>query len=136
MERGRSQVLQIDPLIFRTWLNILAKVPNSILWLLRFPAPGEAHLKQTATQWANEEVASRIVFTDVSPVRQLSFEATSTDLPQKQLHIARGRIGDLFLDSTEVRPRVSCVGLDLTLILNLIRSAVIRPVQSEFTFQI
>ena len=66
-------LFKIDPLIFRTWLNILAKVPNSILWLLRFPAPGEAHLKQTATQWANEEVASRIVFTDVSPVREYFF---------------------------------------------------------------
>lgn len=67
---GASQLtylyLQIDPFIYRIWLNILTKHPNSILWLLRFPAPGEAHLKETAKRWVGEEVASRIVFTDVA----------------------------------------------------------------------
>lgn len=56
---------QIDPLIFKVWLDILKAVPNSILWLLRFPAPGEPHLKATAERWAGPEVASRVVFTDV-----------------------------------------------------------------------
>lgn len=80
-------MVQIDPFIFRIWLSILKRFPNSILWLLRFPAPGEAHLKDTARQWAGEEVASRVVFTDVA---------------NKNEHIHRGRIADLFLDTTEV----------------------------------
>lgn len=83
-----SPCAQIDPFVFRIWLNILKKHPNSILWLLRFPAPGEAHLKDTAIRWAGEEVASRIIFTDVA---------------NKNEHIHRGRIADLFLDTTEVR---------------------------------
>lgn len=79
---------QIDPFIFRIWLEILKKHPNSVLWLLRFPAPGEAHLKETALRWAGKEVADRVIFTDVA---------------NKNDHIHRGRIADLFLDTTEVR---------------------------------
>ncbi|GAA6000119.1 hypothetical protein JCM5350_004281, partial [Sporobolomyces pararoseus] len=81
-----NQLYKIDPFIFRIWLSILKRFPNSILWLLRFPAPGEAHLKDTARQWAGEDIASRIIFTDVA---------------NKNEHIHRGRIADLFLDTTE-----------------------------------
>lgn len=77
---------QIDPTTFRTWLQILKDVPNAILWLLRFPDPGEANLLRTARDWAGEEVASRIIFTEVAP---------------KQQHIARARVCDLFLDTPE-----------------------------------
>lgn len=77
---------QIEPTTFRTWLRILAKVPKAILWLLRFPDLGESNLKRTARQWAGEEVASRIWFTDVAP---------------KSQHISRARVCDLFLDTPE-----------------------------------
>ncbi|GAA6060386.1 hypothetical protein JCM10212_004639 [Sporobolomyces blumeae] len=81
-----NQLYKIDPFIYKIWLSILKRFPNSILWLLRFPAPGEAHLKETARQWAGDEVANRVVFTDVA---------------NKNEHIHRGRIADLFLDTTE-----------------------------------
>ncbi|KAG0070858.1 hypothetical protein BGZ89_012279 [Linnemannia elongata] len=81
-----NQLYKIDPQIFKVWLQILAKVPNSILWLLRFPAAGEPHLLRTANEWAGPSVASRVIFTDVAP---------------KQIHIHRGRIADLFLDTPE-----------------------------------
>ncbi|KAF9197319.1 hypothetical protein BGZ49_002304 [Haplosporangium sp. Z 27] len=81
-----NQLYKIDPQIFKVWLQILARVPNSILWLLRFPAAGEPHLLRTANEWAGPSVASRVVFTDVAP---------------KQVHIHRGRIADLFLDTPE-----------------------------------
>lgn len=77
---------KIDPTTFRTWLRILGAVPNAVLWLLRFPELGENNLKRTARQWAGEEVANRIIFTDVAP---------------KQQHIARARVCDLFLDTPE-----------------------------------
>nr|CAC28786.1 related to UDP-N-ACETYLGLUCOSAMINE--PEPTIDE N-ACETYLGLUCOSAMINYLTRANSFERASE [Neurospora crassa] len=79
-------VQQIDPTTFRTWLRILAHVPKAVLWLLRFPELGENNLRRTAKLWAGEEVASRIIFTDVAP---------------KQQHIARARVCDLFLDTPE-----------------------------------
>ncbi|OTB05292.1 glycosyltransferase family 41 protein [Hypoxylon sp. CI-4A] len=81
-----NQLYKIDPSTFRTWLRILSNVPNAILWLLRFPELGERNLKKTARLWAGEEVASRIIFTDVAP---------------KQQHISRARICDLFLDTPE-----------------------------------
>ncbi|KAK4992089.1 hypothetical protein LTR66_006386, partial [Elasticomyces elasticus] len=47
-----NQLYKIEPTIFRTWLRILARVPNAILWLLRFPDLGESHLLSTARLWA------------------------------------------------------------------------------------
>ncbi|KAJ3028060.1 hypothetical protein HK097_006034, partial [Rhizophlyctis rosea] len=81
-----NQLYKIDPDIFATWMNIIKRVPNSILWLLRFPPAGEAHLRQKARELVGEEVASRLIFTDVAP---------------KHLHIHRGRIADIFLDTPE-----------------------------------
>lgn len=81
-----NQLYKIEPTTFRTWLRILARVPNSILWLLRFPDLGESHLLATARLWAGREVASRVIFTDVAP---------------KHLHISRARVCDLVLDTAE-----------------------------------
>ncbi|KAF2771969.1 UDP-N-ACETYLGLUCOSAMINE--peptide N-ACETYLGLUCOSAMINYLtransferase [Teratosphaeria nubilosa] len=81
-----NQLYKIDPTTFRTWLRILARVPKSILWLLRFPDLGESHLLSTARLWAGQEVASRVIFTDVAP---------------KHLHISRARICDIVLDTAE-----------------------------------
>lgn len=79
-------IVQIDPSTFRAWLRILSNVPKAVLWLLRFPELGECNLRRTAKAWAGEEVASRIMFTDVAP---------------KQQHISRARVCDIFLDTPE-----------------------------------
>ncbi|KAF2723378.1 glycosyltransferase family 41 protein [Polychaeton citri CBS 116435] len=81
-----NQLYKIEPTTFRTWLRILARVPNAILWLLRFPDLGEFHLKNTALLWGSKEVASRVRFTDVAPKHQ---------------HISRASICDLVLDTPE-----------------------------------
>ncbi|OJZ92559.1 glycosyltransferase family 41 protein [Aspergillus luchuensis CBS 106.47] len=81
-----NQLYKIEPTTFRTWLRILARTPNAVLWLLRFPDLGEQNLRETAVAWAGEETASRIIFTDVAP---------------KNTHISRAKILDLFLDTPE-----------------------------------
>ncbi|KAG6041178.1 hypothetical protein E4U41_005713 [Claviceps citrina] len=81
-----NQLYKIDPTTFRSWLRILAQVPRAVLWLLRFPEPGESNLRATARLWAGPEVASRIIFTDVA---------------SKNQHITRARVCDLFLDTPE-----------------------------------
>lgn len=81
-----NQLYKLEPSTFRMWLRILERVPNSILWLLRFPPAGERHLRRCATEWAGPQVAQRVVFTDVAP---------------KHIHIHRGRVADLFLDTPE-----------------------------------
>ena len=81
-----NQLYKIDPTTFRTWLRILSRVPNAILWLLRFPADGARNLLNTARAWGGDAVANRIRFTDVAPKGQ---------------HIARACVADLFLDTSE-----------------------------------
>ncbi|KAJ5746715.1 hypothetical protein N7520_011897 [Penicillium odoratum] len=81
-----NQLYKIEPTTFRTWLRILARIPNAVLWLLRFPETGEENLRDTARAWAGDDTASRIIFTDVAP---------------KNTHIARAKVLDLFLDTPE-----------------------------------
>ncbi|KAJ1724611.1 hypothetical protein LPJ53_001147 [Coemansia erecta] len=91
-----NQLYKIDPLLFRLWLRILERSPNSVIWLLRFPAAGEKHLLRVAAEWAGAEVASRVIFTDVAP---------------KHMHIKRGRIADAFLDTTECNAHTTAVDI-------------------------
>ena len=77
-----NQLYKYDPDTFTTWMNILKRVPNSVLWLLRFPAYGEPRIYKEAERRGIP--ASRIIFTDVAP---------------KNVHIARSGLADVFLDT-------------------------------------
>ena len=77
-----NQLYKIDPSTMKSWLNILKRVPQSVLWLLRFPAAGEENLLKFAAEHGLE--ASRIIFSNVAP---------------KEEHVRRGRIADLCLDT-------------------------------------
>ncbi|XP_059295862.1 probable UDP-N-acetylglucosamine--peptide N-acetylglucosaminyltransferase SEC isoform X2 [Lycium ferocissimum] len=77
-----NQLYKMDPEIFITWCNILKRVPNSALWLLRFPAAGEMRLRAHAA--AQGLQPDQIIFTDVA---------------MKQEHIRRSCLADLFLDT-------------------------------------
>lgn len=41
-----NQLYKTDPQVVEMWVNILERVPNSVLWLLSFPATGEPNLKK------------------------------------------------------------------------------------------
>jgi protein O-GlcNAc transferase len=77
-----NQIYKVDPDIFDTWMRILKRVPNAILWLLRFPPAGEANIRAEAQ--ARGVGDSQLHFTDVAP---------------KDEHIKRGHLADLFLDT-------------------------------------
>ncbi|KAF3452392.1 hypothetical protein FNV43_RR02825 [Rhamnella rubrinervis] len=77
-----NQLYKMDPEIFNTWCNILKRVPNSTLWLLRFPAAGEMRLRSYAV--AQGVQPDQIIFTDVA---------------MKNEHIKRSALADLFLDT-------------------------------------
>ncbi|XP_054711717.1 UDP-N-acetylglucosamine--peptide N-acetylglucosaminyltransferase 110 kDa subunit-like [Uloborus diversus] len=77
-----NQLYKIDPLTLQVWVNILKRVPNSVLWLLRFPAVGEPNIIQSATQLG------------LSP-SQLIFSNVAT----KEEHVRRGQLADLCLDT-------------------------------------
>ncbi|KNA11934.1 hypothetical protein SOVF_130120 [Spinacia oleracea] len=77
-----NQLYKMDPEIFTTWCNILKRVPNSALWLLKFPAAGESRLRAyAAAQGVGQD---QIIFTDVAA---------------KNEHIRRSALADLFLDT-------------------------------------
>jgi len=77
-----NQLYKIDPETFDSWCNILKAVPNSVLWLLRFPQVGEANVKAKAVENGVEE--ERIVFSNVAP---------------KEEHVRRGQLADVCLDT-------------------------------------
>uniref|UniRef100_A0A0E0FXJ1 protein O-GlcNAc transferase n=1 Tax=Oryza nivara TaxID=4536 RepID=A0A0E0FXJ1_ORYNI len=80
-----NQLYKMDPDIFNTWCNILKRVPNSALWLLRFPAAGEMRLRASLADAISKGVrADQIIFTDVAA---------------KNEHIRRSALADLFLDT-------------------------------------
>ena len=62
--------------------QILKRVPNSVLWLLRFPAMGEKDLHQRAQSCGISP--ERVIFSNVAP---------------KEEHVRRGQLADVCLDT-------------------------------------
>lgn len=77
-----NQLYKIDPPTLRSWVNILKEVPNSVLWLLRFPAVGEPNLKAQAMAMGLSQ--ERVIFSPVAP---------------KEEHVRRGQLADVCLDT-------------------------------------
>lgn len=77
-----NQLYKYDPETFATWCRVLRRVPGSVLWLLRFPPYGEANIRAQAARHGVDD--ARIIFTDVA---------------QKEEHIRRSGLADVFLDT-------------------------------------
>jgi protein O-GlcNAc transferase len=80
-----SQHHKIDPPTFRTWMAILKRVPNSMLWLLHFPADTRENLVREAEALGVK--ASKLHFTELIP---------------KKKHLERAALADVFLDTPAV----------------------------------
>lgn len=78
-----NQLYKIDPNTLLMWGNILKRVPNSVLWLLRFPAVGEVNVKNFAKLKCGI-APERIIFSAVAP---------------KEEHVRRGQLADICLDT-------------------------------------
>lgn len=78
-----NQLYKLDPITMASWCNILKAVPNSVIWLLRFPALGENYVHNWC--WRNHEIPKeRIIFSSVAP---------------KEEHVRRGQLADVCLDT-------------------------------------
>ena len=73
---------KIEPVMFGVWMNLLKKVPGSVLWLLRSNDLAERNLKSEAE--ARGVTGDRLIFAE--------------DMP-KDRHLARYRLADLALDT-------------------------------------
>lgn len=78
-----SQLYKITPEVFGAWVRVLKRVENSVLWLLRFPAAAEEHLRRRAVDAGLDP--SQLVFSDVAP---------------RDEHLSRGFLADLCLDTS------------------------------------
>ena len=79
-----NQLYKLDPRTMHLWLQILSQVPNSVLWLLRFPQWGENNVLNFARQFGLENPQERIIFSNVAP---------------KEEHVRRGQLADVCLDT-------------------------------------
>lgn len=77
-----NQLYKLDPEIFSAWLQILKLAPDTVLWLLRFPAAGEANLRRLVELSGLSQ--ERLVFSNVAG---------------KIEHVRRGSLADLCLDT-------------------------------------
>nr|VZI45789.1 unnamed protein product [Spirometra erinaceieuropaei] len=79
-----NQLYKIDPSTMRMWVEILKNVTNSVLWILRFPAAGEANILAAASEFGLQNPHRRIIFSNVAP---------------KEEHVRRGQVADVCLDT-------------------------------------
>ncbi|KAK4337373.1 hypothetical protein RND71_043330 [Anisodus tanguticus] len=77
-----NQLYKIDPETLTCWCNILKRVPNSVLWLLRFPVHGEPNILQMVASMGI--ATNRIIISNVAA---------------KEEHVRRGQLADLCLDT-------------------------------------
>lgn len=79
-----SQHHKIDPAIFKVWMNILKQVPDSLLWLLEFPAESKPYLLKTAEECGIKSPEQKLYFSELLP---------------KGKHLERCYLADIFLDT-------------------------------------
>jgi predicted O-linked N-acetylglucosamine transferase (SPINDLY family) len=77
-----NNAYKLTPETFESWMRILGRVDNSVLWLLESPAPYADNLRREAKKHGIDP--QRVIF--------------APDLPTDQ-HLARLGLADLFLDS-------------------------------------
>merc|ERR1712002_1080046 len=77
-----NQLYKIDPSTLKMWVNILNRVPNSVMWLLRFPQVGETNIHVAAQQMGLKN--GKLIFSNVAA---------------KEEHVRRGQLADVCLDT-------------------------------------
>uniref|UniRef100_A0A914DGF5 protein O-GlcNAc transferase n=1 Tax=Acrobeloides nanus TaxID=290746 RepID=A0A914DGF5_9BILA len=77
-----NQLYKIDPSTLDMWCEILKKVSNSVLWLLRFPYHGEPNVLKFCMERGID--TKRIIFSNVAA---------------KEEHVRRGQLADVCLDT-------------------------------------
>merc|ERR1712110_975397 len=78
-----NQLYKIDPATLRMWVNILNRVQNAVLWLLRFPQVGETNIHVAAQQMGLKP--GKLIFSNVAAkeehVRRVSWWTFAWTLP-------------------------------------------------------
>lgn len=112
-----NQLFKLDPSTFESWLKIIRAIPNSVLWLLRYPKEVEDNLRTAAMN-----LGKNSIFLEYFPKKnhlkiyfwfRTGFTETHriifSDITSKEEHIRRCQLADLCLDT------VICNGHSTTL---------------------
>lgn len=87
-----NQLYKLSPDILDVWCSILKRVPNSLLWLIRFPGEGEENVLAECRKRGVK--IEQVVFSDVAP---------------KEEHLKRCKLADLFLDTSRCNAHSAAV---------------------------
>uniref|UniRef100_A0AC35TIE6 TPR_REGION domain-containing protein n=1 Tax=Rhabditophanes sp. KR3021 TaxID=114890 RepID=A0AC35TIE6_9BILA len=90
-----NQLYKLDPVTLNSWCEILKRVENSVLWLLRFPNYGEQNIREFCA--ARGIYSHRIIFSNVAA---------------KEEHVRRGQLADCCLDTPLCNGHTT--GMDIT----------------------
>lgn len=77
-----NSAYKIDPRVFKAWMQILKKCPDSVLWLLATDTETRENLRDHARRSGIDE--TRLIFADRLPLKH---------------HLKRMRLADVFLDT-------------------------------------
>ncbi len=83
---------KINPPMFKIWMELLKKVPGSVLWLMKLNESAQANLTKEATKHG------------VDPARLVY----ATRVPRVEDHLARYRLADIFLDTFPYNGHTTC----------------------------
>jgi len=61
-----NHLIKVEPQIFAVWMNILSKVPNSVIWFLSLPPEAEKYLKTEAKKYHIDP--NRLIFQEMFPL--------------------------------------------------------------------
>ena len=94
-----NQLYKLDPNTMSAWCNILKKVPDAVIWLLRFPALGERHVHDWCWRLVSTTLAKPLTNYSCShhniPKERIIFSPVAA----KEEHVRRGQLADVCLDT-------------------------------------
>lgn len=102
-----NQLYKTDPKVFEMWVKILKLVPNSVLWLLSFPAAGEPNVRKYVQSLGSTILFINvcILYKPVDKVHSLNNSGLPADrvvfskIACKEEHVRRGQLADVCLDT-------------------------------------
>jgi len=96
--------VKIDSRSFHLWLDVLRRAPGSLLWLLRFDAAAETHLKQAAAAAGVD--TDRLFFTNPVPLEDhIRVKAAASLFLDSLSYNAHGTAADVLWGGTMVATR-------------------------------
>ena len=94
-----NQLYKIDPGTLRMWVNILNRVPNSCMWLLRFPQVILVTDKSAVCNIFSLQVGETNIHVAAQQMGLKPGKIIFSNVAAKEEHVRRGQLADVCLDT-------------------------------------